>query len=98
MPLLTGKRLFVLGAAGHIAGVFNPPAANERWHWIIAKLPESADAWFEGAKEHPGSWWPDWSTWLASHAGAQKAAPKGYGNANYPAIEPAPGRYVKQKA
>ncbi|CAJ0740728.1 Poly(3-hydroxyalkanoate) polymerase subunit PhaC [Ralstonia mannitolilytica] len=98
VPLLKGKRRFVLGASGHIAGVINPPAANKRSHWINAKLPDSADAWFEGATEHPGSWWPDWSAWLASHAGAQKAAPKRYGNADYPEIEPAPGRYVKQKA
>ena len=98
VPLLKGERRFVLGASGHIAGVINPPAANKRSHWINTKLPETADAWFEGAKEHPGSWWPDWSTWLASHAGAQKAAPKRYGNADYPEIEPAPGRYVKQKA
>jgi len=98
VPLLTGKRRFVLGASGHIAGVINPPAANKRSHWINTKLPDTADAWFEGAKEHPGSWWPDWSAWLASHAGVQKAAPKRYGNADYPDIEPAPGRYVKQKA
>ena len=98
VPLLKGERRFVLGASGHIAGVINPPAANKRSHWINTKLPETADAWFEGAKEQPGSWWPDWSSWLASHAGAQKAAPKRYGNADYPEIEPAPGRYVKQKA
>ncbi|MCL9860119.1 alpha/beta fold hydrolase, partial [Ralstonia solanacearum] len=96
--LLKGKLRFVLGASGHIAGVINPPAANKRSHWINAKLAESADAWLEGAQEHPGSWWPDWSAWLATHAGAQKAAPKRYGNADHPAIEPAPGRYVKQKA
>ncbi|MGC0018494.1 class I poly(R)-hydroxyalkanoic acid synthase [Ralstonia pseudosolanacearum] len=96
--LLKGERRFVLGASGHIAGVINPPAANKRAHWINAGLPDSAEAWLDGAKEHPGSWWPDWSAWLAKHAGAQKAAPKRYGNADHPVIEPAPGRYVKQKA
>lgn len=96
--LLKGERRFVLGASGHIAGVINPPAANKRAHWINAGLPDSAQAWLDGAKEHPGSWWPDWSAWLAKHAGAQKAAPKHYGNADHPVIEPAPGRYVKQKA
>ncbi|WP_247537980.1 class I poly(R)-hydroxyalkanoic acid synthase [Ralstonia pseudosolanacearum] len=96
--LLKGERRFVLGASGHIAGVINPPAANKRSHWINAGLPDSAEAWLDGAQEHPGSWWPDWSAWLVKHAGAQKAAPKRYGNADHPAIEPAPGRYVKQKA
>jgi len=34
---------------------------------------------------------------MAARAGAQVAAPKVPGNAEFPAIEPAPGRYVKAK-
>lgn len=96
--ILNGKLRFMLGASGHIAGVVNPPAKKKRSHWVNSKLPASADEWFEGAKEIPGSWWTDWSDWLGSHAGKQKAAPKTYGNTKYKAIEPAPGRYVKVKA
>ncbi len=101
---LPGKKRFVMGASGHIAGVINPPAKNKRSHWIGAenKFPATAEAWIAGAKEHPGSWWTDWSTWLAGHAGKQIAAPKAYGSSagkvKYKAIEPAPGRYVKAKA
>ena len=61
-------------------------------------LPDQAEAWLEGAVEHPGSWWTDWSDWLAPFGGKQVAAPKKAGNAKYKAIEPAPGRYVKEKA
>ena len=102
--LLKGKKRFVLGASGHIAGVINPPPKPgkppKRSHWIAkgAALPAEADTWLAGATEHPGSWWPDWSAWLASHAGADKPAPKAPGNRKYKAIEPAPGRYVKVKA
>jgi polyhydroxyalkanoate synthase subunit PhaC len=98
--VLKGKTRFVLGASGHIAGVINPPAKGKRSHWIgvTAALPEKAQAWFDKAKEHPGSWWTDWSSWLKSHAGKQIAAPKTPGNKAHQAIEPAPGRYVKQKA
>jgi polyhydroxyalkanoate synthase subunit PhaC len=97
--VLKGKKRFVLGASGHIAGVINPPAKGKRSHWIgSGVLPATAKGWFEKAKEHPGSWWPDWSAWLASHAGRQVAAPKVPGNRRFKAIEPAPGRYVKQKA
>ena len=99
--VLPGPKRFVMGASGHIAGVINPPAKKKRSHWTRddGKLPASLDDWLAGAKEHPGSWWSDWSAWLRGHAGRQIAAPKAYGRgARFKAIEPAPGRYVQQKA
>jgi polyhydroxyalkanoate synthase len=101
--VLPGKKRFVMGASGHIAGVINPPAKKKRSYWTNDKLPQGkfpatqAD-WLQGATEHPGSWWTDWSDWLKSHAGKQVAAPKSYGSRKYKAIEPAPGRYVKARA
>jgi len=94
------KARFVLGASGHIAGVINPPAKGKRSHWIgaSAALPAQSQDWLVAAKEQPGSWWTDWATWLKGHAGKQIAAPKTPGNRRYRPIEPAPGRYVKQKA
>jgi polyhydroxyalkanoate synthase len=98
--VLPGKKRFVMGASGHIAGVINPPAKNKRSHWIRAddNFPPSQADWLAGAKEYPGSWWTDWAKWLKSHAGKQIPAPKAYGKGKYKAIEPAPGRYVKAKA
>ncbi len=98
--VLPGKKRFVMGASGHIAGVINPPSKNKRSHWIRAddNFPPSQADWLAGAKEYPGSWWTDWSKWLKSHAGKQIPAPKAYGKGKYKAIEPAPGRYVKAKA
>jgi polyhydroxyalkanoate synthase len=99
--VLRGKKRFVMGASGHIAGVINPPTANKRSHWTRedGKFPSTVEAWIAGATEHPGSWWPDWARWLAAHAGGSIPAPKTYGRGRkYRAIEPAPGRYVKAKA
>jgi polyhydroxyalkanoate synthase len=95
-----GKKRFVMGASGHIAGVINPPAAKKRCYWTGSdtKFPKEADQWITSAKEHPGSWWTDWSAWLKTHAGKQIAAPKTYGKGKHKAIEAAPGRYVKVRA
>lgn len=90
-------RTFVLGASGHIAGVINPAAKTRRSHWVCDSYPEDADAWFSAATEKPGSWWPLWSDWLARHAGGKRKAPAKTGNAKHKPIEPAPGRYVKQR-
>jgi polyhydroxyalkanoate synthase len=96
--ILGGENRFVLGASGHIAGVINPPKANKRSHWTNDRLPASADDWLAGATEHPGSWWTDWTKWLAGFGGGQVAAPRAPGGRRHKAIEPAPGRYVQQKA
>jgi polyhydroxyalkanoate synthase len=98
--LKNAKCRFVLGASGHIAGVINPPEKKKRSYWVgaSAALPASEQAWLDKAKEHAGSWWPDWDAWLKGHAGKPVAAPKTAGNRQYKPIEPAPGRYVKQKA
>jgi len=97
--VFAGKKRFVLGASGHIAGVINPPAKGKRSHWIgESTFPKNAQDWFKGATEYPGSWWTDWAEWLGEHAGKKVAAPKTPGGKKYKAIEPAPGRYVKQKA
>jgi len=96
--ILGGRTRFVLGASGHIAGVINPPKSGKRSHWTNDKPAVSADAWFAGATEHPGSWWTGWSQWLAGFGGGDVAAPKAAGGHGFKAIEPAPGRYVQQKA
>jgi poly(R)-hydroxyalkanoic acid synthase, class I len=98
--VLPGPKRFVMGASGHIAGVINPPAKQKRSYWSRedGQFPPTLEEWLAGATEHPGSWWPDWAQWLAGHAGKQIAAPKAYGKGKFKPIEPAPGRYVKQKA
>ncbi len=100
--VLPGKKRFVMGASGHIAGVINAPVKNKRSYWtndkIKDKFPATQAEWQASSKEHPGSWWTDWSAWLAGNGGKQIAAPKTYGKGKLKAIEPAPGRYVKAKA
>ncbi len=62
-----------------------------------AALPD-ADSWMAGATEHAGSWWPQWSQFLAEHGGKSVKARSSLGSASHPTIEAAPGRYVKVRA
>jgi polyhydroxyalkanoate synthase len=96
--LLGGKTTFVLGASGHIAGVINPAAKNKRGYWINDSEAASADEWLAGATEVKGSWWPRWAEWLKSFGGGETPVRGRLGSKAYPAGEPAPGRYVKEKA
>jgi polyhydroxyalkanoate synthase len=97
LNLIGGEKTFVLGASGHIAGIVNPLSKNRRSYWLGAAYPEDPEAWLEKAKEHPGSWWGRWADWLAQHRGGMRKAPRGPGTKKYPPIEPAPGRYVKER-
>jgi polyhydroxyalkanoate synthase len=90
-----GAVRFVLSGSGHIAGVINPPDKKKYQYWTGAK-PRNADldAWLAKAKEHPGSWWPDWLGWLTAHEAAKVAA-RTPGDGALEPIEDAPGAYVK---
>jgi polyhydroxyalkanoate synthase len=94
--LLQGPVRFVLGGSGHIAGIINPPTANKYGYWTSDKLPAKPADWLAGAKQQAGSWWTDWAQWAAGHAGEQVAARKP-GSKKYPALEDAPGSYVRQR-
>ncbi|MCY1402613.1 Poly(3-hydroxyalkanoate) polymerase subunit PhaC [compost metagenome] len=94
--LLSGPKRFVLGGSGHIAGVINPPAKQKRQYWTNNRLAKNPDTWFKGAEQHAGSWWNDWSAWLVKHAGERRPATMELGSTDHPALEPAPGSYVKQ--
>jgi polyhydroxyalkanoate synthase subunit PhaC len=98
LNLLGGsEKQFVLGASGHIAGVVNPAAKKRRSHWVGEPYPRDPEAWLASSTEISGSWWPLWSEWLGKHGGGSRKAPAKVGGANYKPIEPAPGRYVKQR-
>jgi polyhydroxyalkanoate synthase len=93
--LVGGKARYVLASSGHIAGVINPPGGKGTF-WINENKATDAEEWRKGATKHDGSWWTDWSGWLAAHAGA-KRKPPGMGSAAYPPLMDAPGQYVLEK-
>jgi polyhydroxyalkanoate synthase len=94
-----GPLRFVLAGSGHIAGVVNPPSAGKYQYWTNNTKTESLSDFVAGATETKGSWWPDWLAWLGGIDDADVPA-KGAripGRGKLPALEPAPGRYVRAK-
>jgi polyhydroxyalkanoate synthase len=96
---LGGPVTFVLGASGHIAGSINPASKNKRNYWVSDEgLEADPDKWFEHAREVPGSWWIPWMKWLKPHGGKLVPARAKLGDGKRKPIEPAPGRYVRERA
>lgn len=90
------SEVFVLGGSGHVAGVINPPQNKKYDYFINEDLPQDPKEWLKAAQMHPGSWWPHWEKWLRKHSGSKIKARKP-GSKDFPALEDAPGSYVKKK-
>ena len=89
---------FVLSTSGHILGIVNPPAnPPKRAYWIgEPERNEHWEHWFERAEQQPGTWWDDWSAWLAARTGDLVPAYPA-DQPRFPALADAPGTYVCEK-
>ena len=94
---------FVLTSGGHnggiVCGPVNPKRRYRELTWSNPQEALDTHQWMQRAALHPGSWWPKWQTWLASHSGPADAAPPSPGNApaGYAILGDAPGEYVLQR-
>jgi polyhydroxyalkanoate synthase len=103
--LFKGPIKFILAGSGHIAGVINAPVAKKYQYWtndqyggaLTKPFPKKVEDWIAGAKEHAGSWWPDWDAWLSKQSGKKIPARKP-GDGKLKTLGVAPGAYVKIKA
>jgi polyhydroxyalkanoate synthase len=92
IPLTDTEVTFLLTTGGHNAGVVSPPGTPGRSYQLFVHAQDAAylgpDAWQAINRQHDGSWWPAWESWLAERAGPMVAPPA-------PVPGPAaPGSYV----
>ncbi len=92
-----GDVKYVLGGAGHIAGIINPPQKQKYQYWIGGPPKGEYEDWLKTAKEIKGSWWPDWLDWITKQAPGKTAARQPGGDKLEP-IADAPGDYVRVKS
>ena len=92
---------YLLAAGGHNAGIVSEPGSDHRSYRVMTK--KAADRYVDPetfqaqATRHEGSWWPEWTDWLAAHSGPPAAPPAiGAAAAGYAPFCDAPGTYVLQ--
>lgn len=66
---LGGKKQFLLGGSGHIAGIVNPVTSKKYGFHTHNQCESSPELWLSKARSHEGSWWPEWLNWLKSQSG-----------------------------
>src|SRR6185503_2993847 len=95
---VAGDKRYVLTSSGHILGIVNPPVtpAKRYYHAGDAHRGETADAWLGSTERREGSWWEDWSAWLAERCGEPRNPPP-LATAELPQLAAAPGTYVLER-
>ena len=86
--LLGGPVTFVLSTSGHIAAMVNPPDNPKAAFQTAPSAPSDPDEFLAAAQTVPGSWWTDYSGWLAA---PQRRPPARPGPAGQP-VPPGPLR------
>jgi len=56
-------------------------------HWTNDAHPADPQEWKDNATLQTGTWWEDWTKWIAKQGGPKVAAPAKLGNKDYPVIE-----------
>ncbi len=92
--LLSGHNRFVLSTSGHIAAMVNPPGNDKASYQVAGQSPADPAQWLRRAETCRGSWWPDYTGWLAERCGEEKDAPSEPGGGGLEPICDAPGTYV----
>ena len=93
---VAGPVRYTLSSSGHILGIINPPVKPaKRSYWSGEAGDASPDEWLQHQRKTDGSWWEDWTAWLADRCGPQVAA-RPLGNTDYPVLCTAPGSYVHE--
>lgn len=92
--LLGGKREFVVSDGGHIQSMISSPSNPKAKYFVNRRLPETAEAWLEGATEHEASWWVLWRDWIKRRSGKLVKARAKLGSREHPPLVDAPGTYA----
>ena len=95
--LLGGQVRFVLSTSGHIAAMVNPPGNPKASFRTAPGNPADPEEFLAAAGKEAGTWWTDYSSWLAERSGVRRKSPRTLGAGDYPMQGTAPGTYVHDR-
>ncbi len=91
---------FLLTSGGHNAGIVAPPGQPGHSYQVRTKAADAPyigpDEWLKTTSRVEGSWWPQWTSWLAAHSGEPCEPPRiGVAGVDGHKLPDAPGDYVR---
>ena len=92
---------YLLTSGGHNAGIVAPPGEQGHFYQVGVKGAKAPfigpDEWLKATAKVEGSWWPEWTKWLALQSGELCAPPRmGTAREDDEILPDAPGDYVRQ--
>jgi polyhydroxyalkanoate synthase len=90
---------FLLASGGHNAGIVAPPGEDGHFYQVKSKAEDAPyigpDEWLKSAPRTEGSWWEEWTRWLAAKSGDLCEPQRmGAGPSDGSSLPDAPGEYV----
>ena len=91
---------YLLASGGHNAGIVSEPGHNRRGFQVMSRQANDRyvdpETFLAHAPRREGSWWPEWSAWLAARSG-EPGDPPAMGGPDRVTLADAPGSYVLQQ-
>lgn len=99
--LVDAEITYLLTSGGHNAGIVAPPGEAGHSYRVKTKAAHATytgpDEWLKMVPQVEGSWWQEWTKWLATRSGELSEPPRmGIAQADGPTLPDAPGDYVRQ--
>ncbi|MCP3463400.1 alpha/beta hydrolase [Bradyrhizobium sp. CCGUVB23] len=93
---------YVLTSGGHNAGIVAAPSEEGYCYQVLSKKANDPsigpDEWIKRAPSHEGSWWIEWTQFLAAHSGLPVAVPSPRDwERKSASLGDAPGTYVLEQ-
>jgi polyhydroxyalkanoate synthase len=95
--MIGSRTSFVLVTGGHLQAILRPPGGRSAGFRTAPFTPADPDEWLRRSKSHDTSWWDHWLAWVERRSSGRRPAPEAPGNADFPALEAAPGQYVARR-